>query len=296
MPFLKLLLLFTIIFSPSAHAGDSVNNGAGGMEQILLYTWTNLSTFMAPCLADQHCFRTPEGERLMRVIQAVHAEELRHSKLVFVEERNSDQVIRTEPHVGAAIIINLFPLYKEGLSLSLIDSLPLILRALEQHHPESPAPAFAESLAGLKMLWDSRVENGDLRKIGHSEISVLSVNQVPPSLLFGNGKGYQNITERVQAQLGCFGKSHVQHSLLNNFSWLNPERRSLDGVTLTLFGQISYTCKPLRGVAQDYNAQFQIKFSAKVLKGTAANFLDNPGKFDLDIAVDRLQVDLFDVH
>jgi hypothetical protein len=287
--FLFLIALHASSFPKFARGGDSVNNGGGGVEQMLLYTWANLNDFLAPCLSAESCFRSGEGRAMLLAIQS--AQEIEKGKLPrLVIHPKDPQIIHTGSTVGSPITLNLAPLYAVEPSLSLGASLELLLEALALHHPALATPRFAHTLEGMRTLWEARAEMRDLRKIGHAEISLMAVARENQSLLVGTGAAYINISPALEKQIPC-GEGRVSNAVFRNFFWDEPEAAGAKSVLLPLFGRVAFRC----GETQ-LSGRFRLIFPAEVLKGSAEEFLKKPGDFGLKLQAEQPRLSLYDIH
>lgn len=287
--FLFLLAIHVSFFPTLARGGDSVNNGGGGVEQMLLYTWANLHDFLSPCLSAESCFRSGEGRAMLLAIHsAQESEKLKIPRLVI--DPKDPEIIHTGSTVGSPITLNLAPLYAVEPSLTLGASLELLLEALALHHPALATPRFASTLEGLRALWETRAEIRDLRKIGHAEISLMAVARENQSLLVGNGTEYISISSALEKQIPC-GEGMVSDAVFRNFFWGEPESAGAQSILLPLFGRVSFRC----GQAQ-LQGKFRLIFSAEVIKGSSDEFLKNPGAFSLKMHAEQLRLSLFDIH
>lgn len=287
--FLFLIAVHASAFSNPARAGDSVNNGGGGVEQMLLYTWANLNDFLSPCLSAESCFRSGEGRSMLLAIQS--AQEIEKGKLPRLVILPEDpEVIHTGSTVGSPITLNLAPLYAREPSLSLGASLGLLLEALALHHPALATPRFASTLEGLRALWEARAEIRDLRKIGHAEISLMAVARENQSLLVGTGAAYVSISSALEKQIPC-GEVPASSAVFRNFFWGDPEAAGAQSILLPLFGRVSFRC----GEAQ-LSGKFRLILPAEVLEGSGEEFLKNPGDFRLKVRAELPRLSLFDIH
>ena len=270
--------------------------GGGGIEQALLYSWTNLESLVAPCLADPVCFDNANGRRLLAEIASTHAQELSAGGLTFVEIPKSKDVFLTQDYIGAPIQINISALFAMGSGFAAVDALDLLLEALARHHPTLDATGFQLTRSGLISFWSSRIESSDLRRIGHGGVMLMTIADGPLHVLAGDGNGYQDVLQAIEAQLDCFGSGEPKLLALKNFYWLDAQQMDKSTIELPLFGRIRYACQSVDGSTRELSGEFKLSFSALVKLGTAEAFLAAPEKFELDVKIQAPLLWLFDIH
>lgn len=139
--------------------------GGGGIEQALLYSWANLESLVAPCLADPVCFDNANGRRLLAEVASTHARELSADRARVPFENPSSKDVFS--HAGlhwSPIQINISALFARGPGFAAVDALDLLLEALARHHPTLDATGFQLTRSGLISFWSSRIESSDLRR------------------------------------------------------------------------------------------------------------------------------------
>ena len=289
------LILQSLVLITPVHAGSGVSmDGGGGMEQILLYTWSNLETFTTPCLGSPQCYQTAEGRKVLEAISSTHQQELNNGGLKFVEQPGNLNIIQTQNQVGAPIQINLSVLYKKDLNLSLVEAMDFLLLGLEQHHPNHPD--FTQTRANLKTFWSSRSEAWDLRKIGRAEIILMSIQQDELELLASSGEAYKNILPALTSQLKCLKDETAKLLNLKRVYWLDPEAIAKSDVNLSMYGSLQYNCHKSDGTFRKVSGEFKINFLAIVKDATAEEFLKTPQKYSLQMYIEKPRLQLFNLH
>ena len=111
------------------------------------------------------------------------------------------------------------------------------------------------------------------------------------SVLAGDGAGYQDVLPHLEKSLKCADKSSPDVESLRRTYWQDIMAVDSANVGLPLLGHIVYLCGTRR-----MRADVQLQFTARVKDGNSKKFLAEPGKYNLEVALQTPRVRLFDLH
>ncbi len=116
-------IILSFLTSVGVFAGDSMNNGGGLAEQNFLLVYAQLPEIYEACIHSTECRLSAAEKELIRIVQKNYPMELQTSDQIqfsenqpraFVTPDGQILVARTEPRVGAQILVNRDVVYKNN--------------------------------------------------------------------------------------------------------------------------------------------------------------------------------------
>ena len=261
-----------LLISTVARAQMVVGNGGGLIENQLVYVWTNLSTYLKPCLGTKACGLTADEKKIVSVI----AQEFKNKPLIFLRQSErlslKGKFFETDVQVGAQVYINLDYLYLDGerILLDKRDFHEAVLQLVAAKSFQHGLTLENSYVVGRKVadLARTQVSHIGLLSLGFPMAGFSVFSSENASLVFiSDSQEMYELTDLIAAQAPC---SDARITETTNLYWSH-----FTDTEAVAKGQLFGNC-----LGQLWRADFEIKLNYMFLDSTTISrqLIFNPKK------------------